>query len=74
MFKLLFLLGAILPVIYAWPGGAPPEACETFVPNHGPEGLDPDTAEFFLQFKKGQNRGNVVAKLRNGVLPLKVSS
>ena len=59
--------------VWAWPGGAPPEACENFIPQHGVELKDHDTAEFFLHFKAGKARGKVVAKTtRNGVLPIKV--
>lgn len=64
----------MMPLNYAWPDGAPPEACTDFVPQHGVELKDHETAEFFLHFKAGKRPGVTLAKLTNGILPLKVRS
>ena len=70
----LFIFGFILPsAIFAWPDGAPADACEDFTPQHGVDLLDLDSAEFFLHFRSAKGRGKVLAKARNGVLPIKVS-
>ena len=47
--KLLSLV-FLLPLVHAWPGGAPDGACEDFMPQH--QGVEPkaeDTAQFDLK-------------------------
>ena len=73
MVKLIIVFISTLPLIYAWPGGAPEGACETFTPQH--QGVDPkdlESAEFFLKFRSASARGKNLAKLNKGVLPIKV--
>ena len=49
---LFVLLGVIgnFKLSKAWPGGAPPEACVDFTPQHGIEPLSEGTAEFDLNY------------------------
>ena len=74
MVKLIILfISVLLPLIYAWPSGAPEGACETFTPQH--DGVNPkdlESAEFFLKFRSGSVRGKNIAKLNKGALPIKV--
>ena len=48
--RLLFLFVSVLSVAMGWPGGAPPEACVDFTPQHGIEPLSEGTAEFDLNY------------------------
>merc|ERR1712029_553874 len=74
MVKLFILfICTLLPLIYAWPGGAPEGACETFRPQHdGVEPQDLESAQFFLKFRSASARGKNLAKLNKGVLPIKI--
>ena len=71
----LFLIIAIstLPLIYAWPGGAPESACEDFTPGHdGVESNDLDSAEFFLKFAVPSGRTPRRRNLAKEGFPVKV--
>ena len=73
MVKLIIVFISTLPLIYAWPSGAPKGACETFTPQH--DGVDPkdlESAEFFLQFGLASARGKTLAIMNKGALPIKV--
>ena len=71
--KLFLFIAVLLPALaLAWPGGAPEDACQDFVPQHGVDLKDLDSAEFFLNFRSAKGRGKILAKTRNGVLPVKV--
>ena len=72
----LFLIIAIstLPLIYAWPGGAPESACEDFTPGHdGVESNDLDSAEFFLKFAVPSGRTPRRRNLAKEGFPVKVA-
>ena len=70
MVKLIIVFISTLPLIYAWPSGAPEGACENFRPQH--DGVEPkalESAEFFLKFRSlGRNLG----KLKKGDVAIKV--
>jgi hypothetical protein len=74
MVKLIIVFISTLPLLYAWPSGAPEGACETFTPQHA--GVDPkdlESAEFFIKFKSGSVRRKNLAKLnKKGVMTIKV--